>query len=161
EVARVGCEANGKLVAGGGLAFGEVTEVVFDVAITADHIGDEVLGEFVEDEGERLTQEISQNVEASAVGHAHDDFLDFAGLAALQHGVEYDKERLGAFERETFLSDVARVEEVLEGLGLVELPEDGAVQIGVRAVAVAAVLDALAEPVAHARILNVHELGAD
>ena len=161
EVARVRREADGDFVAGGSLALGEISEVVFHIAIAADDVGDEVFREFVEDEGERLAQEVGQNVEASAVGHAHDNLLDFGRFAALQDGVEDNEQRFGTLERETFLSDVTRVEEVLEGLGLVKLPEDGAVQVSVGEVAVATVFDALAEPIAHPRILNVHELGAN
>jgi hypothetical protein len=109
EVAGVGREADGDLVAGGGLAFGEVAEVILHVAVAADHVGDKILGEFVEDEGQRLAEEIGEDIEAAAVGHTHDDFFHFARLAALQDGVENDQQRLGALERETFLPDVTRV----------------------------------------------------
>ena len=52
------------------------------------------------------------------MGHAHDEFLDAEGGAALNHGVERGDEGLAAFEGEAFLSDVTGVEETLEGLGL-------------------------------------------
>jgi len=98
-VAGVGREADGDLVAGGGLAFGEVAEVILHVAVAADDVGDKILGEFVEDEGQRLAEEIGEDIEAAAVGHTHDDFFHFARLAALQDGVENDEQRLGPLEQ--------------------------------------------------------------
>ena len=135
--------------------------MVFHVAITADHLGDEIFRELVENEFEGLAQEIGQNVEPAAVGHAHDDFFDTDRFAALQHGIENDEERLGALEGKAFLPDIPRVKEVFEGFGLVKLAQDGAVQTGILPVMVAAVFDPLADPVAQARVLDVHELGAD
>ena len=161
EVTRVGRESHTDLVPGGRRAFGEIAKVVFDVAVAADDVRNVVLGEFVEDERERLVEEIGQHVETAAVGHAHDNFLHPARFAALQDGVENDEQRLGALERESFLPDVARVQEVLESLRLVKLAQHRAVQRAILAVAVAAVLHPLADPIAHARVLDVHELGAD
>ena len=161
EVARVGGETHPDGVAGLADALGVVAEMVFHIAIAADHLGDEIFRELVEDEFERLAQEIGQDVETSAVGHPHDDFLHADRFAALQDGIKNDEQRLGALEGETFLSDITRMEEVLEGFGFVKLAEDGAMQAGVLAVVVAAVFDALTNPVAQARVLNMHELGAD
>ena len=161
EVAWVGGETHPNGVAGLADALGEVAEVVFHVAIAADHVGDEIFRELVENEFEGLAQEISQDIEPAAVGHAHDNFLDTGRFAALQYGIENDEERLGALEGKAFLPHIPRVEEVFEGFGLVKLAQDGAVQAGILFVMVAAVFDALTDPVAEARVLDVHELGAD
>lgn len=161
EMARVGGETHPHGIAGLADTLGEVAEVVFHVAIAADHLGEKIFRELVEDEFERFAQEIGQDVEPAAVGHPHDDFLHPDRFATLQDGIKNDEQRLGALEGETFLPDITRVEEVFEGFGFVELAEDGAMQGGILPVVVAAVFDALPDPVAQARILDVHELGAD
>jgi hypothetical protein len=62
----------------GRLASRLVAEVVFHVAVAADRVGDVILGELLEELVEGLAQDAAEDVEAAAVGHAHDDLLDAA-----------------------------------------------------------------------------------
>src|SRR6185312_10872074 len=71
-----------------------------------------------------FAEEIHQDVEAPAVGHADHDFLDLRAAAALDEVVEERQERVCALEREAFLAHVLRVQVALESLGGGELPED-------------------------------------
>ena len=81
-------------------------------------VGDVVLGEFVEDELVVLAQDIGEDVEAAAVGHAHDDLLDAVARAFLDDLVEDRDDGFAALERKALLADVAGVEEFLEQLAL-------------------------------------------
>ncbi len=76
EMARVGREADADLGAGGGIDDRFVAEVIFDVAVAELGIGNVILGEFVEDEFVVLAENVGEDVEAAAVGHAHDNLLD-------------------------------------------------------------------------------------
>ncbi len=69
--------------------FGGEAEVVLDVAVTADGLGQVVALEFVEDHAVRFVEDVGQDVEPAAVRHAHDDFADAGGSGALDDRVEH------------------------------------------------------------------------
>src|SRR5690606_4026247 len=107
------------------------------IAAAVDEVLLPVLLELGEDLLVGLAQDVVEDIEASAMGHAHHDLLDIVLRRDLGEAVEQRDEALGAFQAEALLPDVALVEEGLEHLGLVELVEHmhalGAAQI--RAVA--------------------------
>ena len=61
-----------------------------------------------------LADDVGQDVEAAAVGHADDDLVDVVGGGALQNLFQDGERGFAAFEREALLADEARVQEVLE-----------------------------------------------
>ena len=80
--------------------------------------------ELREDLRHRLADDRREDGQPAAVRHPDDDLAD-AGLGgAVEEAVEERDRRLAAFEREALVADVLRVEELLEALGLDELPED-------------------------------------
>ena len=139
-----------------------VAEVVLHVAIAHGGVGDVVLGEFVEDELVVLAEDVGQDVEPAAVGHAHDDLLHAVARAILHDLVEDGDDGLAALEREALLADVAGVEEFLEELALEQVGEHALLLgVGEAVLAQRAGLEAVAQPAADGEILHVHVLGAD
>ena len=106
-----------------------------------------------------LPDDVGQHVEAAAVGHAHHDLGDAGAGGRVEQGVEQDDGRLGAFEAEALLPDVARVEEALEHLGGVEAVEDVALLLEVERGRLA--LDVLLDPALLLGVLDVHVLDAE
>jgi len=90
-------------------------KVIFDVARTLGGCGvDDIAFELGEDLAERLTDDVGQDVEAAAMGHAENDFLNaVVGRARCDVGEQRDR-GFRAFEREALLADEAAVEEVFE-----------------------------------------------
>ena len=52
---------------------GREAEVILDVAVAADGLGQVVVLELAEDHSVGLVEDVGQHVEPAAVGHAHDD----------------------------------------------------------------------------------------
>src|SRR5215469_7044054 len=80
--------------------------------------------EFGEDRLRRLAEHVDEHIEAPAVRHADDDFLDSRQSAALDEIIEQRNERIAPFEGEAPLADVFRVQIALESLRARQLPED-------------------------------------
>ncbi len=116
EMARIRREAEADLRPGAGGDDRIETEVILHIAIAQLGAGDVVFREFVEDELVVLAEDIGEDVQAAAVGHAHDDLLHAEAGAFFQNFVEDRDDRLTAFEREALLADIARVDELLEQL---------------------------------------------
>ena len=55
---------------------GREAEVILDVAVAADRLGQVVALELVEDHPVGLVEDVRQHVEPPAVRHAHDDLPD-------------------------------------------------------------------------------------
>src|SRR5262245_25225641 len=100
------------------------TEVIFDVAVTVERVGQVVVFELGKQLLVWLAEDIGQNIEPSAVGHPHDDLANTKLWRLLHHGVQYRNQRLGAFERKALLANVTRVQEALEQLSEVQIHED-------------------------------------
>src|SRR6185312_3201329 len=66
-------EMHGAAIGGGHI--GRETEVIFDIAVAAERIGQKVVFELGKDLLERLAKNIGKHVEAAAMGHAEDKFL--------------------------------------------------------------------------------------
>src|SRR5690606_27492089 len=134
-------------------------EVVLDVAGALHRL--RVLGalELAEDLTVGLARDVGEHVETTAVGHADRDLVEASLGGALQDLVEQRDGRLAALEAEALLADVLRLQEGLEGLRLVELAEDAELLV-VRGLHIR-LLEALLEPGALLRILDVHVLDTD
>ena len=104
--------------------------VVLDVARALHGAGVDVALELPEYLPVGLAHDVGQHVEPAPVGHAQ-NHLGRAGLGRLvQHRVENDDGRLGAFQPEALLPDVLGVEEALEGLRGVEPAQDVGLLLG-------------------------------
>jgi hypothetical protein len=101
-----------------------VAEVIFHVAVAADGFGDVVFGKLFEEHIEVFPHDAREDVEAAAVGHAHDDLLDADARAVLDDGIDGGDHRLATLEGEPLLADVFGVEEAFEELRLVDAAED-------------------------------------
>ena len=161
EVRGIGSEAHLNLFPGGGVEHGLVTEVIFHVAVALHRVGDEALGELLEDELEGFAEEVGEDVEPAAVGHAQHDLVDAGVRAAFDNGVERGDERLAALEGEAFLADVLGVQEMLKELGLVEAVQDADLLLAGEIGLVAARLHAGLQPAPDLGFLDVEILDAD
>ena len=161
EVAGVGGEHDADAVARFGLANGFEAEVILHVAIASDHVGDVVLGEFVEENFEGFAEEVGEHAEAAAVGHAHDDFFAAENWQAFEDGAEGNEEAFTAFDGEAFLADVTAVEETLEGFGFKEPTEGADLFFGRGNWVFEAIFDAILKPLADFGSVDVHVLEAD
>jgi hypothetical protein len=98
--------------------------VVLDVPAALHALGVQVPFELREDVVVGLADHVGQHVQAPAVRHADDGlFGSLVGRHVEDRAQGHDR-GLGAFEAETFLADVARVQEPFEDLGLGQRLED-------------------------------------
>ena len=159
EVRGVGQQLDVDVAPRAGLVGAVEPEVVLDVAGALDGLGVDVTLELAEDLGVVLADDVRQDVEPAAVGHAHHDVLDVVVCGRLAHRVEQRDERLGALEPEALLSGVLGVEEGLEGLRGVEALQDPGLVLGGDVEVLA--LDLLADPGLLLRVEHVAVLEAD
>ena len=124
EVGRVGGEADLDRFAGGGVEDGLVAEMVFYITVARDGFGQVVFGKLFEEDVEIFPHDARQDIETTAVGHAHDDFFDADVRAVFDDGVDGGHHGFSALEGEAFLADVFGVEEAFEELGLVDAAEN-------------------------------------
>ena len=160
EVARVGGEAYADLAIGE-FAVVFVAEVVFHIAVAGDRVRDVVGGEFVENGGDRLADEIGQHIEPAAVRHAHLDLRDAQRRAVFQNGVEGDQRAFAAFQRKPLFPEEFLPEKLLEGLGFQQPPQRIGQPLGRVGGRGHAGFDARARPVADGGVVEVHELKPD
>jgi hypothetical protein len=133
--------------------------VVLHVARSLDGLRVEVPLEFAEDLGVGLADDVGEHVQVPAVRHAEDDLRDPGVGGRVEHGVEERDRRLGAFEAEALLTDVAQVEERLEGLRGIQAAEDVPLLRGRHRLRGA--LDVVLDPELLLGALDVHVLHAD
>ena len=135
-----------------------IAEVIFHIAIAIDRIGDEVRIKLLKHQPVGFFQKLRDDRETSAMRHAHRDFLHAKARAVFDHRIERRDERLRALCAETLLPFVGhRVQESLERLHFQNVPQHPLLRRSIR-YPLRAVFDAVAEPVAHPRICDVHEL---
>ena len=136
-------------------------EVILHVARALRAGGIDFALEFGEDLLDVLAHHVGQQVEAAAVRHADHDFVDVVGRGALQDLFQDDERGLAAFQREAFLADEARVQEMLEFLGGDQVAQDAEARFAFQRPVVLARLHALLQPALLLRHLDVHVLAAD
>ena len=73
-----------------------------------------------------FTQGVDQYVQATAVRHRNDDFLNTLRAAVLDQRVHCGNKALSTFERETFLTDVAGMQIALQTFGFGQLQQNAA-----------------------------------
>ncbi len=134
-------------------------QVVLHVARTLGGQRVEVPLELPEDLAVRLADDVGQDVEAAAVGHAEHGFVHAGAGGLVEDGVEHGDEALGPLQPEPLVAQVLRVQEPLEGLGGVEPFEDAPLVVQ-RDVDPGA-LHLLLDPLLLVGLLDVHVLDAD
>ncbi len=149
-----------RLAAVGGEAAG-VPLVVLHVAAALDEVLLPGLLEFGEDLVVGLVQDVHEHVQPAAVGHGDRVLLDSVRRPVLGQFVEHGDERLAAVEAEPLLAAVPGLQEVLEAVGLDELPQDPELLPTGEFRAIADRLHLLLQPAAAGPVLDVHVLHAD
>ncbi len=135
--------------------------MVLHVARTLRHRRIEPTLELAEDLHERLLHHVREHVEPAAVRHAEHRALGAEFGRAVEQRIEHRDQRVAAFEREAFVTDEPRVQELFERLGIDELVEDLQLRLVAQRLFVAVALHALAQPVPLFLVGDVHELRAD
>ena len=137
-------------------------EVVFDVARAVNMLGvGRIALELGKDRGERLADEIGEQVEAPAMRHADDEFADAERAAATQDRFQRRHQGFGALDAEALGAGITAVEKALKGLrGRQDL--QNFLFVGRRQLCIATPrLEFLLDPGALGRDLDVHVLDAD
>jgi hypothetical protein len=135
--------------------------VVLHVA-RALHVRGVVLAfEFVEQHRRRLAEHVHENVEAAAMRHADDAFLDALLSALLDQIVEQRNQRVAAFERESLLADVLRVQVTLETFRGGQLPQQVLLFVGRKPAGHASDQELVLQPQPFFGVRDVRELRAD
>ncbi len=114
----VGRQADVNFVTVARLTLGLISEVVFNITVAVDRIRHIILRKFTKNVVEGFTEEVSQNIEAPAMRHAHNDLVYAVFTAAFQYAFEAGDQCFAALERETLLTDIAGLEKVFEILRL-------------------------------------------
>ena len=120
KMAGIGRQIDFHLISGGGLPNIAITEVIFHVAVSTNRVRRKIPLELIEDNVQRLVEDIGENVQPAAVRHAHDDLLNPTPLAVLDDRIESQDQGFAALKGEAF-SAVLCMEEILKCLGFVEL----------------------------------------
>ena len=105
EVARVGRQREVDLAAVGGVAVVRIAEVILHVAVALDRPP----AASVPSNSARITrsglrEDVGEDVEAAAMGHAHDHLVRVEARRLLDEGVEQRDQRLASLEREALLA---------------------------------------------------------
>ncbi len=161
EVTGVGREADVDFMPVEGGALGFIAEVIFYIAVSVDRIRGVVFGEFTENIFKGFAEKVSQYIESAAVGHAHDDFIDFIFAAAFKDGVEAGDESFATFEGEAFLANVASLQEVFEVFGFQYGAQDAGFFLLAETGHQALGFNACLNPAAFGRLLNMNIFAAD
>ena len=135
--------------------------MIFNIAVPQDGLGDIVLVEFGEEFTPRFSEGVDEDIEATAVGHSDNYFLDSGRRAGLEKRVENGDEGFASFEGEAFLADVAGVEKAFEGFGGDYFFEDAALLGGGEGGLVMVSFHPIAEPATNSEVHDVHEFDAD
>ncbi len=159
EVGRVRRHRHLDLGPGAGAELALGAEVVLHVAGALDRARVDVALELAEDLAVLLADDVREHVEPAAVRHADGDLVEAVLGRRLADLVDQRDGRLAALEAEPLLADELRLQEGLEGLGLVELEQDAQLLLAGRLHV--RLLDALLDPAALLGVLDVHVLDAD
>ena len=154
-------EGEPDVVTGAGGANPGERPVVLHVPRAADEVLLPALLEFGEELGVGLPDDVAQDVETSAVGHAHHELLDAVGRREFDDRVEKGHQRFAPLQSESLLADVAGVEEVLECLRLGQGAEEPPSFLRRVRRPIANALHPLLQPAAPLPVLDVHVLGTD
>ena len=114
-----------------------------------------------DDRGVGLAQDVRQDIEATAVGHAQHDLAHAVGGGIADDRVEHRHQRIGAFDRESLLTEIGLVQETLEALDLGQALEQLFLLLGGEVRGVMAALGRLAQPGALLGDLDLIEVIAD
>ena len=157
-----GVEAQGQVdQAPGGVHVRGEAQVVFDVAGDLTPVALEAPLELAEDVPRRLAEDVGQDVEAPAVGHADDDLLDPLAPGALDQLVQQRDQDLAALQGEALLPDIAGVQVGLDALGGGQQHQQPAAVLALQFGAGAVALQALLYPALLLGAGDVHVFGAD
>ena len=110
---------------------------------------------------ERTSHDVGQHVDAPAMRHAHHDFLGAVARAARDHLVEQRNQALAAFERKALLSNMSRMQEFFQRLGVGQPFEQLLFQVGCHSEAPLRRLDAFLQPAFARHIGDVHVFDAN
>ncbi|MNZ75293.1 hypothetical protein D3C78_937670 [compost metagenome] len=135
-------------------------------ALVVLHVtGGQALGllafELVEQVARVLAEGVDQDVQAAAVGHADDDFLEAVGAGALDDLVQQRDQALAAFQAETLGARVLGAQVLFQAFGSGQALEQVALHFRGERRTAAHAFQALLEPLALLGIDDVGELGAD
>ncbi|QTK80393.1 hypothetical protein AT6N2_C2847 [Agrobacterium tumefaciens] len=161
KVRRVGRQRQVNLVAVE-FAVGGGAEVILHVARTFDIVRLERAAlELVEHGAVRLAHDVRQNIQAAAVSHAENDFLEPFLAAALDNLLERRDERFTAIETETLGALEANVEELFVTFGFDQLRQDCLLAFGCKGNALIRAFDTFLNPGLFFRAGHMHEFDAD
>src|SRR5262249_40400415 len=95
-------------------------QVILHVAAAEERLGFGWAFKLAEDLVSRLSEDIREHVEATAMRHANDDFPHAHLPPFIQEGVQHWDQALCAIQTKALHGDVLGVEEVLESFGVRE-----------------------------------------
>src|SRR5690606_11700051 len=158
EVGRVECQGQMNGTAARGKVAGEPV-VILDVAIgkrlavLAFEFGEQITG--------HLAHDVDEHVEATAVRHAYNDFLDSVFAGMVDQFVHRDDEALAAFQREALLTHILGMQVTLEAFGIGKLLQYAGFTLGGKRGYSDGGLETFLDPALGGRIGNMHEFGTD
>ena len=161
EVRGVRFDLDGDLLTGLGLPDRARALVILHVALVGREVGMDHALEAREDPLGRVADDVRQDVQPPAVGHADHDLVDAAGRRVLDQPIEQRNRRLAALDRVAALSQELRAEEALELFGRDELHEDALADVGGQGLGGGRGGDVRADPVFFFRARDVAVFGAD
>ena len=138
------------------------TQMVFHIARSFDlvrRIGTAL--ELVEDRPVGFSHDLGQHIEAAAVRHSKDDFLQPHLSAALDDLLQRRDQRFAAVQAEALCALVLDVDELLEAFRFHQLLQDRDLATGGKLDTLVRSLDAFLDPGLFLRVGDMHELHAD
>src|ERR1700682_6090180 len=136
--------------------------MIFDLAGAFDRVRiDRAALEFMKQRAMRLAHHLGQHVQASAMRHADDDFLDAEIAAALDDLLQRRNQRFRAVQTEALGAGEFEIAEFLETFGLDQLRQDRTPALAGETDLLVQTLDALLNPGLLRAIRDVHEFDAE
>ncbi len=160
EVARVETQRDVDFGTGRGSPVAAISQVITHVARAAMHFWLGVV-ELPEDTLGALAHDIGQDVQATAVSHAHHDSFDVMLTSLFQGQVEQWNEAFSAFEREGLGADEFAANEFLEDGRVGQAAIDALLDFARQFDAILAAFHAALQPIADGAIFDVHKLHTD
>ena len=122
--------------------------MVFHITTSVAQIRRNIFFKFIENTVIRFAQCIHQNIQASTMRHADNDFFNALHRAFVDDGINPCNRRFTAFKRKTFFADEFFTQKIFKTNGFVELLEDAAFLIFGQSIPLSmyVVFDAFAQP---------------
>ena len=160
QVAGVETERQVHLAAGSCDPIGAVAHMIFHVTAAEVQLRIDVF-KLAKNVLRMLAHDVGQDIEASAVRHGHDDFVDALLTGFFNGHVEQGDQAFRAFERKAFRTGILALNKLFKNYGIGQPGKNSQLLFAADFGTVLRRLHAFLQPLAHVVVVDVHEFDTD